>query len=408
MNLYQTVENPILLLGAGGLGCQVLNSLASLQCRNIHVIDMDTIEITNLNRQFLFDEEDIGESKAVICAKKIHESFPKCQITPHFKQIEEFSREFYKKFDVVICGLDSVSARRWINSTLISLVEYDDNKAVIKSSIIPLIDGGTEAYDGNVRVIIPTITACIECSLDLFPSKKTFPLCTIANRPRNAEHCIEYVKLILWNKEQPFGNIELDIDDVDHLEWIENEARKRAESFHIKGVNSHLTKTVLRNILPAIATTNSFIANVCAIECYKLLKKMDNIDNWLQINNVDQFYLYVWKYDKEDDCLVCGEQISYMNADLHWTLQELIDHMKTNDKLNLSDPSLTTKTTRKDVENSHQTLYMKRPIFLRRATEANLSKTLNQLKVTEDNILYITDDSISGTLQLQLKFNCFD
>ena len=57
---------------------------------------------------------------------------------------------------------------------------------------------------GNARVIYPGLSACIDCTLDLFPPQINFPLCTIAHTPRLPEHCIEYVRMLLWNKENPF------------------------------------------------------------------------------------------------------------------------------------------------------------------------------------------------------------
>ena len=101
-------------------------------------------------------------------------------------------------FNIVICGLDSVEARRWINGTLYNMVD-DDNPESLK----PLIDGGTEGFKGQSRVILPTITSCYECSLDMLTPPTTFPICTIANTPRLPEHCIEWASVLEWPKHFP-------------------------------------------------------------------------------------------------------------------------------------------------------------------------------------------------------------
>jgi len=62
-------------------------------------------------------------------------------------------------------------------------------------------------YSGNARVIIPYMTPCVACTVDLYPPRETYPLCTIASTPRLPEHCVEYTRVILWEKEKPFGGI---------------------------------------------------------------------------------------------------------------------------------------------------------------------------------------------------------
>lgn len=141
----------ILVVGAGGLGCELLKDLALMGFRNIHVIDMDTIDLSNLNRQFLFRRNDIGNSKAQIAAKFINERIPGCNVIPHYCKIQDYDEEFYRQFYTVVCGLDSLVARRWINGMVHSLLTYDDDGDLQQSSIIPIVDGGTEGFKGSAR-----------------------------------------------------------------------------------------------------------------------------------------------------------------------------------------------------------------------------------------------------------------
>ncbi|KAH9377140.1 hypothetical protein HPB48_000376 [Haemaphysalis longicornis] len=259
----------VLVIGAGGLGCEMLKDLALMGFRHIDVIDMDTIELSNLNRQFLFRKSDIGKPKAEVAAAFINQRVPGCQVTPHFKKIQDYERDFYQKFHIVVCGLDSIVARRWANGMVTQLSLDNPNCPT------PMVDGGTEGFKGNARVIVPTMNACVDCTLDLYPPQVNFPLCTIAHTPRLPEHCIEYVKVLLWPKEKPFGarkpcsavidvspsspppalffpwllrNMSLpeetaiDGDNPDHIQWIHEKATERANEFNISGVTYRLTQ----------------------------------------------------------------------------------------------------------------------------------------------------------------------
>jgi NEDD8-activating enzyme E1 len=160
-----------------------LKNLSLSGLTNISVIDLDSIDISNLNRQFLFRMKDVGNSKAVVAAEFIKNRVPGCIVTPYHAKIQDFDEDFYRQFRIIISGLDNIEARRWLNAMLVDMIKYDEDGDIIPESIIPMIDGGTEGFKGQARVIIPKITSCFECTLELFPPQKSFPLCTIRGLP---------------------------------------------------------------------------------------------------------------------------------------------------------------------------------------------------------------------------------
>ena len=73
-------ETRVLIIGAGGLGCEMLKNIAMLGIKNIDIIDLDTIDITNLNRQFLFRQKDVGKHKSIVAAEFVRKRCPQANI----------------------------------------------------------------------------------------------------------------------------------------------------------------------------------------------------------------------------------------------------------------------------------------------------------------------------------------
>ena len=98
-----TVSNAkILVVGAGGLGCEILKDLAmSSTVTHITVIDLDTIDVTNLNRQFLFRSKDVGKSKAEVAAKFIQERCPWVNVDHYCGKIQDKDADFYRQVSCV-------------------------------------------------------------------------------------------------------------------------------------------------------------------------------------------------------------------------------------------------------------------------------------------------------------------
>lgn len=124
--------------------------------------------------QFLFRLSDVDRPKAEVAARFIRQRCPGVSVQPHTKAIQEFSPKWFAQFDLVIAGLDNVEARQWLNATLVQLVQFDDKGQPDVDTVIPLIDGGTEGFQGQARVFLPRITSCFECSLASMPPQTGF------------------------------------------------------------------------------------------------------------------------------------------------------------------------------------------------------------------------------------------
>lgn len=387
----------ILIIGAGGLGCELLKNVALSGFRNIHVIDLDTIDVTNLNRQFLFRAKDVGKPKALVAAQFIMSKVPGTTVIPYHANIKDFDQDFYSQFKIIIAGLDSIDARRWLNAMLVSLVEQDIDGSWRQSTVIPLIDGGTEGFQGQARVIYPRFTSCFECTLSLFPPAKNYPLCTIANTPRLPEHCIEYANVVLWGKLKPFGDVKLDMDNPEHTQWLFEHAKARAQQFGIKGVTYRLTQGVAKNIIPAVASTNAIVAASCANEALKMITSIaDNMNDYMMYNGKMGVYTLTYQNVKRDDCPVCGAPAPReMKLKGDTKLSEFLEEIAIDPDLRATSPFLRTE--------AGKTIYASAPAVLQKATAKNLEKPLVDL-MTSGTKLVVTEKGLDFSRTLILTF----
>ncbi|CAB4384804.1 hypothetical protein RhiirA5_363412 [Rhizophagus irregularis] len=379
----------VLVIGAGGLGCEILKNLALSGFKNIEVIDMDTIDLSNLNRQFLFRPSDVGKPKAKVAAEFIMKRATDVKVTYYHGKIQDKDDDYYLGFQLIICGLDSVDARRWINATLVNLVDGEPERIRV------LVDGGTEGFKGQARVIIPTITSCYECSLDMLSKQRTFPICTIANTPRLPEHCIEWASVIQWPKER--SDIKMDTDEPTHIQWLYETALKRAKEFNITGVTYSLTQGVVKNIIPAIASTNAIIAASCCNEAFKLITNAQPyLNNYMMYTGNEGLYTYTFEHQKKPDCPVCGNERVSMEVSKEITVEDFIEYLQEKQDIQLKKPSLSHA-------NTNEKIYWQSPPFFEQKTRPNLEKKLIEM-VKQDDEITVTDTTLPISLQIVISY----
>ncbi|MCO5582881.1 hypothetical protein L7F22_036782 [Adiantum nelumboides] len=397
LELRESLHNDlrVLVIGAGGLGCELLKDLALSGFGNIDVIDMDTIDVSNLNRQFLFRMHDVGKPKAVVAAEKVMQRVKGVKVVPHYGRIEEKDDEFYREFQIIALGLDSLEARSYINSVVCSFLEYEVDGSPDLSTIKPMVDGGTEGFKGHARVIIPGVTPCFYCTLGLFPPQVTYPLCTLAETPRSPAHCIEYVHLIQWGQERPGDSF--DADNPEHMKWIFDKAFKRAEQFKIAGVTYSLTQGVVKNIIPAIASTNAIISAACALEALKIATMCcRSMDNYMMYMGTQGVYTHTLSHEKDPNCLVCSPGVPF-EVDRSISLQKFME-------LLLEDPRFKDKLSKPSISYQKCNLYMQAPPVLEEMTRPNLTLHLFELMERAGGTLNVNDKKLTGILRINVSF----
>mmetsp|Transcript_16632 Transcript_16632/g.28058 ORF Transcript_16632/g.28058 Transcript_16632/m.28058 type:complete len:433 (+) Transcript_16632:135-1433(+) len=382
----------VLVIGAGGLGCELLKDLALTGFKKIDVIDMDTIDVSNLNRQFLFRMRDVGKSKAEVAAERIMQRVHGVEVTPHFCRIEDKPAEWYQDFHIIVLGLDSLEARNWINGTVCSFLEYDADGNVDQSTIKPMVDGGTEGFKGHARVILPGVTPCFHCTLWLFPPQVNFPLCTLAETPRSAAHCIEWAHLIHW------GVVKLDeifdADNPDHMKWVYEQALVRATLFNITGVTLQHTQGVVKNIIPAIPSTNGIVAAACTLEALKMATMCSpQMNNYTMYTGGSGIYTHTVAYDKDPECIVCSAGVP-LEVDMSATLQQVIDALLVKLSGRLETPSISYQGVN---------LYM-RGVF-EEETRCNLARPMVELmEGATSGVCIVNDKKLSAPLRVRISF----
>lgn len=158
----------VLVIGAGGLGSPSILYLAAAGVGTIGVVDFDSVDISNLQRQVLFDTADIGKSKAEMAAKRLHALNPDLKVVVHPVELKAANaREIFAGYDVVLDGTDRFATRYLTNDACVLLGK-------------PLVSAAIHRFEGQALTYVPKRGPCYRCLFAEPPSDGLVPNCAEA------------------------------------------------------------------------------------------------------------------------------------------------------------------------------------------------------------------------------------
>lgn len=179
----------VFIVGSGALGCEFLKNVAlmGVSCGNqgkLTITDDDVIEKSNLSRQFLFRDWNIGQAKSTVAASAAASINPclniealQNRVGPETENV--FDDTFWENLTCVINALDNVNARLYVDQRCLYFQK-------------PLLESGTLGAKCNTQMVIPHLTENYGASRD--PPEKQAPMCTVHSFPHNIDHCLTWAR----------------------------------------------------------------------------------------------------------------------------------------------------------------------------------------------------------------------
>ena len=276
----------ILLAGAGAVGCEMLKNLSLFgigskkDIPHITVVDFDKIELSNLNRQFLFLKKSIGKFKveeAAISAENMNKEVKILPIPEKFDKENDklFNNKFFKEKDVILISIDTNSGK-----------EYLDKKSVLLNK--PMILGAILGPQAKSETYVPFETASYgDLSLKITNNntEKITPSCTIRYFPKRIEDCIEWARNYFNDLFiEPIIKLKKLIKENNYFECLKNETNEKNNVItlvnFLKLINENSIESLLEYCLK-IFLENYTLWEKKVLKKYPLDKKnQDGSDFW--------------------------------------------------------------------------------------------------------------------------------
>jgi molybdopterin/thiamine biosynthesis adenylyltransferase len=153
-----------LVIGVGGLGCPAALALARAGVGTIGLVDPDVVDLSNLHRQLLYRDADVGRPKVDVAAARLRAVAPDCRVVATRARFEAGDATRLAEFDVVLDGTDSIAAKFAVSDAAVA-------------ARVPLVHAGAIGFQAQVLTILPGVSACYRCIFEEAPPEGDVPAC---------------------------------------------------------------------------------------------------------------------------------------------------------------------------------------------------------------------------------------
>ncbi|MHA1945436.1 MAG: HesA/MoeB/ThiF family protein [Candidatus Hodarchaeales archaeon] len=376
-----------LLVGVGGLGVEVAKNLAMVGVGHLILVDLDTIEYSNLNRQILFIDAPEGAHKAEFAAKKLRLLNPFIKVESYNCALQDLPPKVFSDADLYIAGLDSIEARVEINRRAVHFKK-------------PLIDAGTAAYNGHVYVVWPFKNACLECDPLTERAQDQLGACTLVGKPRRPAHCILKGQLKF---EQDHGRPPDILNSSEVIKVQEYANQLLNQHFPTqRDFSENQIIQIIDNHEPTVITINCVMASLQSQEAVKILHHLHTESETARLGSLQLNYViyngltgkfYELEKPKNPKCEMCGPDrtpIYKIRAKKSFKLLKILEKISTEKNIPI-DPEF--PPTIFKIDNSN-------------VTEIDPKQTIQEAELADYETVFIT--GFDDNSQIYLKFKLED
>jgi adenylyltransferase/sulfurtransferase len=157
-------EARALVIGVGGLGCPAALALARAGVGTLGLVDPDIVDPSNLPRQILYADADVGRPKVEVAASRLRAEVPGLRLVTARERIGAGDGAWLAEFDVVLDGTDTIAAKFAVNDAAVA-------------GGVPLVHAGAIGFRSQLLTILPGATACYRCVFEAAPPDDDVPAC---------------------------------------------------------------------------------------------------------------------------------------------------------------------------------------------------------------------------------------